>query len=116
VAATTDLPDGAVSSCDLGEVTGFVQRAGGRLSAVSGICTHQGCRLRLDAAQHRLRCPCHSTSFALTGELVSHALAVPPSPLPQLAVRETGGDIEVYAPAPDPAEPAPTSDRGTRPR
>ena len=31
---------------------------------VSGVCTHQGCRLWFDAPDDRLRCPCHSTSFS----------------------------------------------------
>ena len=38
-----------------------------QLEAVSGVCTHQGCKLWLDAPESRLRCPCHSTSFSLEG-------------------------------------------------
>jgi nitrite reductase/ring-hydroxylating ferredoxin subunit len=100
VAASTEVPEGAVRPFEVGGVAGFVQRSGGQLSAVSGTCTHQGCRLRLDALAHRLRCPCHATSFAVTGELVTYALPVPPRPLPHLMVREVGGTIEVYAPPP----------------
>src|SRR5690348_12053313 len=38
VAATADLADGAVRAFDLGTVNGFVERVGGRLRAVSGVC------------------------------------------------------------------------------
>jgi len=45
VAATADLPEGAVLSFDLGSMTGFVRRVSGRVQAISAIGTHQGCRL-----------------------------------------------------------------------
>ena len=80
---------------DLGSVNGFVRRASGRVEAVSGVCTHQGCRLWLDQAADRLRCPCHSTSFSPAGDVVTHALPVAPKPLPHLGVREKDGVIEV---------------------
>jgi len=55
VAASTDLPDGGVRGFDVDGVTGFVRRDGGQVAAVSGICTHQGCALRLDAPARELR-------------------------------------------------------------
>jgi nitrite reductase/ring-hydroxylating ferredoxin subunit len=100
VAASTDLPDGAVRGFAVDGVTGFVRRDGGQVAAVSGICTHQGCALRLDAPARELRCPCHRTSFAVNGTLVSHQLPTPPRALPTLSVREADGGIEVLAPPP----------------
>jgi len=100
VAASTDLPDGGVRGFDVDGVTGFVRRDGGQVAAVSGICTHQGCALRLDAPARELRCPCHRTSFAVNGTLVSHQLPTPPRALPALSVREADGGIEVLAPPP----------------
>jgi cytochrome b6-f complex iron-sulfur subunit len=50
VSASAELADGGVQSFDLGTVIGFVTRTGGQLRAVSGVCTHLGCRLALDAA------------------------------------------------------------------
>jgi cytochrome b6-f complex iron-sulfur subunit len=100
VASSTDLPEGAVHPFEVGGVAGFVRRSDGQVNAVSGTCTHQGCRLRLDAPGRRLQCPCHATAFAVTGELLTHELPVPPGPLPSLVVRETDGKIEVYAPPP----------------
>jgi nitrite reductase/ring-hydroxylating ferredoxin subunit len=98
VAASTDLPEGGVQGFDLGTVIGFVARDGGRLGAVSGVCTHLGCRLALNAAARRLDCPCHNASFALGGQLLRHQLAAAPRPLPHLQVREVDGTVQVFAP------------------
>jgi cytochrome b6-f complex iron-sulfur subunit len=98
VAATADLIDGGVRAFDLGTVNGFVARTGGRLRAVSGVCTHLGCRLALDGPARELACPCHNAAFALTGELVRHQLKTPPPALPRLAVREIDGTVQVFAP------------------
>jgi cytochrome b6-f complex iron-sulfur subunit len=98
VSASADLTEGGVQGFDLGTVVGFVARAGGQLRAVSGVCTHLGCRLALDAAARRLDCPCHRTSFALGGELLRHQLPVPPAALPRFEVREVHGEVQVYAP------------------
>lgn len=99
VAASAVLPEGGVRAFDLGSVTGFVHRSNGALAAVSGSCTHQGCRLALNTEARRLDCPCHSTTFAVTGELVTHQLPVPPRSLPHFEVREVDGSIEVFAPS-----------------
>jgi len=98
VATSADLPDGTVLAFTAGGVAGFVRRADGRLHAVSGICTHQGCRLALATAAPRLVCPCHGATFALDGAVLAHRLPVTLTALPQLAVRETDGAVQVYAP------------------
>jgi nitrite reductase/ring-hydroxylating ferredoxin subunit len=99
VAASSEVPDGLMHPFDLGSVSGFVRRVDGTPHAVSGVCTHQGCRLWFDAPDDRLRCPCHSTSFAPGGEVLTHQLPIAPKPLPTLMVREVDGAIEVFAPA-----------------
>ncbi|MET0455442.1 MAG: Rieske (2Fe-2S) protein [Mycobacterium sp.] len=98
VGASADLPDGSAMAFDLGSVSGFVHRAEGRVEAVSGVCTHQGCKLWLDAPEQRLRCPCHLTSFSLQGTTMTHQLPIAPAPLPKFHVREASGVIEVFAP------------------
>jgi Rieske Fe-S protein len=105
VAASSDVRDGVMHPFDLGTVIGFVRRVDGKPEAVSGVCTHQGCRLWFDAPDDRLRCPCHSTSFAPTGQVLTHQLPITPKPLPALMVRERNGVIEVFAPL-RPGEPA----------
>jgi cytochrome b6-f complex iron-sulfur subunit len=99
VAASSDVPDGFMHPFDLGSVSGFVRRVDGKPEAVSGVCTHQGCRLWFDAPDDRLRCPCHSTSFSPTGQVLTHQLPIAPKPLPTLMVRERDGVIEVFAPS-----------------
>lgn len=97
VAATADLTDGTPHAFDTGAVTGFVARTDGRLRAVSGVCTHQGCRLHIEAGT-RLRCPCHGALFALDGAVLKHRLPNPITALPRLAVRESDGMVQVYVP------------------
>jgi len=105
VAASAEVPEGVMRPFDLGSVIGFVRRVDGKPEAVSGVCTHQGCRLWFDAPDDRLRCPCHSTSFSPAGQVLTHQLPIAPKPLPALMVREQGGVIEVFVP-PRPNEPA----------
>ncbi|MGA9492425.1 MAG: Rieske 2Fe-2S domain-containing protein [Mycobacterium sp.] len=105
VAAIADVTDGVMRPFDVGSVIGFVRRVDGKLEAVSGVCTHQGCRLWFDAPDDRLRCPCHSTSFSPVGQVLTHQLPIAPKPLPTLMVREHDGAIEVFVPA-SPNEPA----------
>ena len=99
VGASADVPAGGALPFDLGTVNGFVHRSPDGLEAVSGICTHQGCKLSLDAPDQRLRCPCHLTSFTLDGTTATHQLPVAPPPLPKFRAREVNGRIEVFAPA-----------------
>lgn len=104
VAAASDLPEGAVRDFDLGAVAGFVHRDGGRLRAVSGVCTHQACRLTLDDARATLVCPCHGATFTLAGDPLHNFRSHRPlPPLPRLAVRRHEGLIQVYGPASPPA-------------
>lgn len=98
VLSSADLPDGAVHPFTLSTLTGFVERTGGQLRAVSGICTHQGCRLVLAEAATELDCPCHGAVFALDGAVLRHRLSVRLTALPRIAVRESGGVVQVYAP------------------
>jgi nitrite reductase/ring-hydroxylating ferredoxin subunit len=98
IGASADLAQGGVQRFDLGSVVGFVTRDSAGVRGVSGICTHLGCRLNLDNATRQLDCPCHNTSFAVTGALLHYQLAKPPAPLPQIEVREKDGQIEVYVP------------------
>jgi Rieske Fe-S protein len=98
VASSSEVPDGVMHPFDLGSVTGFVHRVDGKPQAISGVCTHQGCRLWFDAQDDALHCPCHTTSFSPTGQVRTHQLPIAPKPLPALMVREVDGVIEVFAP------------------
>lgn len=97
IVASADLPDGAVRQFSVGGIEGFVERAGGRLRAVSGVCTHQGCRLTYAEGRGRYVCPCHGAQFALDGTVAWHRPNITPTSLPRLAVREADGYVQVYA-------------------
>lgn len=43
------MPPAGALAFDVSSVRGFVHRRDGHLQAVSGVCTHQGCALWLDA-------------------------------------------------------------------
>ena len=109
VAKNAELSDGAVQAFTAGAVRGFLSRVGGRLHAVNGICTHQGCplipaALSAEAAATpaaRLVCPCHGATFAADGTVLSHRLHVVLSDLPAFEVREAHGTVQVYAPRAD---------------
>jgi nitrite reductase/ring-hydroxylating ferredoxin subunit len=96
VARTEDLPEGGVTAFDTGPVFGFVGRTNGRLFALSGVCTHLGCRLNLDGPARELRCPCHTAAFSLTGAVLHHPRAAPLPALPRIPVRETAGTVQVF--------------------
>ena len=106
VSASADLAEGDVWPFDLGAVNGFLRRTSGRVQAVSGICTHQGCRLDLAAARDKLSCPCHGATFTVAGANLTHPRQSggPLPALPRLPVREQSGVIQVYAPAPNPSD------------
>ena len=95
VAALADMPAGQARRFSSGPVEGVVVNDGGTIKAVSAVCTHQGCLLLLDAAAHRLRCPCHPTVFDVNGNLISYRLSTPPANLPALQARVRNGQIEV---------------------
>ncbi|WP_370941988.1 ubiquinol-cytochrome c reductase iron-sulfur subunit [Amycolatopsis sp. cg5] len=98
VVAAKDLPEGAVVPFDTGAVSGFVERAGGQVRAVSGACTHLGCKLKLNAPARQLDCPCHNAAFAVDGAVLHHRLPIELPPLPRLLVRESGDVVEVFVP------------------
>jgi nitrite reductase/ring-hydroxylating ferredoxin subunit len=95
VAAVADVPAGQALRFSSGPIEGVIVNDGGTIKAVSAVCTHQGCLLLLDAAAHRLHCPCHPTVFSVTGKLLSYHLATPPANLPGLEARIRDGQIEV---------------------
>jgi len=95
VAAANEVASGQVVRFTTASTVGFVVNDGGRLSAISGVCTHQGCLLRHNEAEGKLDCPCHRASFSLQGKVLQHQFAEPLPALPQIQVRENDGKIEI---------------------
>ena len=95
VLAAADLGDGQVARFSTASTIGFVVNDNGNLSAISGVCTHQGCLLRHNEAAGRLDCPCHRASFSLQGDVLRQQFRQPLPPLPHIQVREANGQIEI---------------------
>jgi cytochrome b6-f complex iron-sulfur subunit len=98
VALRTSVGTGDVVRFATASTVGFVVNDGRQLSAVSGVCTHQGCLLRHNPAKNRLECPCHRAAFSLTGEVLYQMFPERIAPLPRLQLRQRDGQIEVNTP------------------
>ena len=99
IATTSDLDNAAIRAFTARGVNGYVSlMADGMPIAVSGACTHQGCLLRPNTTTDRLECPCHTTTFAPDGTLLSHQLPTAPPRLPLIHVRRSNDTIEALLP------------------
>ena len=95
MAAVTQLPEGHAIAVSTGSVDAVVINDGGAISAVSGVCTHLGCRLQPDEAAPKLNCPCHQTAFSWSGKVLYYRLKTAPANLPAIRSRVNGGQIEL---------------------
>ena len=66
--------------------------ADGSLLALSRICTHLGCSVPWDEEKGQFVCPCHGSTFNLTGEVLT---APAPRPLDTYPVRIENGIVKV---------------------
>jgi Rieske Fe-S protein len=96
VAAVTQLPAGHAMTVSTGAVDAVIVNDGGAISAVSGICTHLGCKLQPDDAGRKLNCPCHQTAFGWSGKVLYYRLKAEPANLPQIPSRVNGDQIELF--------------------
>jgi cytochrome b6-f complex iron-sulfur subunit len=96
VAALSDLPEGHARAVSIGAVEAVIVNDGGNIHALSGICTHLGCRLVPDESVRKLNCPCHQTAFAWSGRVLYYRLKQSPADLPRIQSRLRDGQIELY--------------------
>ena len=96
VAAVTDVPSGHAMTVSTASLDAVIINDGGTITAVSGVCTHLGCKLQPDDANRKLNCPCHQTAFGWTGKVLYYRLKAAPANLPQIPSRVTNGQIEIY--------------------
>lgn len=101
ILVSDELAEGDTRTFDTGAVTGYIRRVDGILTARSGVCTHQACRLVLNLPERRLDCPCHRTFFALDGNVIRYQLPTKPARLPEILAREQSGQIQVFVPRAD---------------
>jgi Rieske Fe-S protein len=96
VASVTQLPAGHAMTVSTGAIDAVIVNDGGAISAVSGICTHLGCKLQPDDPGQKLDCPCHQTAFGWSGKVLFYRLKAAPANLPQIPSRVNGDQIELF--------------------
>jgi cytochrome b6-f complex iron-sulfur subunit len=64
----------------------------GGFLAISRTCTHLGCSIPWDEEKNQFVCPCHGSTFSLTGEVLT---APAPRPLDIYPVRIENGIVKV---------------------
>jgi Rieske Fe-S protein len=96
VASVEQLPAGQAMTVSTASVDAVIVNDGGQISAVSGICTHLGCKLQPDNADQRLACPCHQTAFSWSGKVLFYRLKSAPADLPRIQSRVVDGQIELF--------------------
>jgi nitrite reductase/ring-hydroxylating ferredoxin subunit len=97
VATLADLPDGAIRPFTAGAVQGFLIHRNGQLRALSRVCTHMGCVLRVNREEGIFACPCHGAEFDLQGHFSNpqeYGRTLPP--LPPILTRVRGETVEVF--------------------
>jgi cytochrome b6-f complex iron-sulfur subunit len=96
VAAVTQIPTGHAMPVSTASLDVVIINDGGTISAVSGVCTHLGCKLQPDDANRKLNCPCHQTAFSWSGKVLYYRLKAAPANLPQIPSRVNNGQVELY--------------------
>jgi Rieske Fe-S protein len=71
--------------------------ADGSFLALSRTCTHLGCSVPWNDEKNQFVCPCHGSTFSLTGEVLT---APAPRPLDTYPVRIENGIVKVDTSAP----------------
>ena len=96
VAAVTDVPSGHAMTVSTASLDAVIINDGGTITAVSGVCTHLGCKLLPDNADRKLNCPCHQTAFSWSGKVLYYRLKAAPANLPRIPSRVNDGQVELY--------------------
>ncbi|HVA24808.1 MAG TPA: Rieske (2Fe-2S) protein [Chloroflexota bacterium] len=98
VARAAELPPGSVKRFIAGGLQGNVMNIGGRIWALSAICTHLPCPLDWEVQQQEFVCSCHPVHFDTSGRqtgIEDHKTPLPP--LAKIPVQQLNGTIYVVA-------------------
>lgn len=91
LAAVADIPVGGalvVTEGPDGKPVVLARPREDEVVAFSAICTHKGCTVGVEGSS--LVCPCHGSTFDLTG---ANTAGPAPAPLPPVEVTVTGGQV-----------------------
>jgi Rieske Fe-S protein len=69
-----------------GQIVAASRDARGKLTTVSAMCTHLGCRVAWNTAEQTWDCPCHGSRFSSSGEVLSGPAEKPLAPIDLEAV------------------------------
>lgn len=75
-----------------GQVVAASRDEQGRVTTLSPACTHMGCRVQWNHAEHTWDCPCHGSRFTPAGEVLAGPAQ---SPLPPATVAVSGSTTRV---------------------
>jgi cytochrome b6-f complex iron-sulfur subunit len=64
----------------------------GTYVALSDICTHQSCALSYNSAASKLTCPCHGSTFSISGSVLNGPAS---SSLKQYSVTQSGNTLHI---------------------
>jgi cytochrome b6-f complex iron-sulfur subunit len=98
VAAASALPMGKAMRFSTEQVYGILVNEAGDVRALSGVCTHLGCMLTINAQAQTFDCPCHDLAFSWSGSVLYYRLQSRPAALPEIPSRVREGMIEVLLP------------------
>jgi Rieske Fe-S protein len=101
IATVESIPLGAVKRFETDFVVGFVRHTPAGFSALSGTCTHMGCLLLWNAADHTFDCPCHGGRFTEQGKSAPNS-PYTYKPLPPIKTKVENGQVWVYVIPPQP--------------
>jgi len=72
VGSVAEIPKAAGAIVEVeGQKLAVYRDVGGRLHAISPVCTHMGCIVRWNGAERSWDCPCHGGRFSALGEVQS---------------------------------------------
>ena len=95
VADLAELREQGFQTFRFGSEPGIVIVAGGKLHALSLVCTHLGCLVEWSPDRRQLVCPCHRAAFDLGGNVLE---GPPPRPLRSFDVSVQGDRVLVRRP------------------
>ncbi len=90
-----DLVEGVVLQSSYYGLPLLLLRLENEVTAVSGMCTHEGCFLTWSAERRVFLCPCHGGEFDRSGSVLA---GPPPAALLRFPVRIEQGEIYVLDP------------------
>ena len=70
----------------------IINTGNGTYSALSSICTHQGCNVEYNSTADNIQCPCHGSEFTISGSVIRGPAT---RPLQKFPVSVTGNILTV---------------------